>query len=100
MKVRAGIHRGRPTLTDTGYVGLAVHTVARICQAGHGAQTLLTGPARDALARARPAGVRFQSLGRHRFHGLRELQPVYQVEAAGLPARFPPLRSSGAPDRR
>ena len=29
VRVRAGIHSGRPTLTDTGYVGLSVHTVAR-----------------------------------------------------------------------
>ena len=58
VKVRAGIHRGRPTLTDTGYVGLAVHTVARICQAGHGAQILLSGPAPRATrwrGRGRPA---------------------------------------------
>jgi class 3 adenylate cyclase len=37
--VRAGIHSGRPTLTDTGYVGLSVHTVARLCSVAHGGQT-------------------------------------------------------------
>ena len=31
-----GLHRGRPTLTETGYVGLSVHAAARICFAGHG----------------------------------------------------------------
>ena len=40
VRVRAGVHGGRPTLTDTGYVGLSVHTVARICSAGHGGQIL------------------------------------------------------------
>src|SRR3954470_6794850 len=29
VRVRIGVHSGRPTLTETGYVGLAVHTAAR-----------------------------------------------------------------------
>jgi class 3 adenylate cyclase len=97
VKVRAGIHSGRPTLTDSGYVGLAVHTVARICSAGHGDQILLSAAARDAVGRARPTGIRFRSLGSHRLRGLREPQVVFQVEAADLPARFPPLRTLQAP---
>ena len=32
------------------------------------------------------------------FRGLREPQAVFQVEAADLPARFPPLRTLAAPD--
>ena len=38
VKLRIGIHSGRPTLTDTGYVGLAVHTVARIWRRGMAAR--------------------------------------------------------------
>jgi class 3 adenylate cyclase len=94
VKVRIGIHRGRPTLTDTGYVGVAVHTAARICAAAHGAQILLSGPARSACAASRLPGVRFLSLGAHRLRGLRQPQPIYQVEAPDLPARFPPLRAT------
>src|SRR5262249_33625343 len=52
VKVRIGIHTGRPALTDTGYVGLAVHTVARICSAAHGGQILLSAAARNAGRRA------------------------------------------------
>jgi class 3 adenylate cyclase len=33
VRVRVGIHSGRPTLTDVGYIGLAVHTTARVCSA-------------------------------------------------------------------
>ena len=100
VKVRAGIHIGRPTLTDTGYVGLAVHTVARICSAGHGGQILLSGAARDALGRSRPPGLRMRGLGSHRFHGLREPLPVVQVEGPDLQARFPPLRTPAAADAK
>lgn len=98
VKVRIGLHTGRPTLTDAGYVGLAVHTVARICSAAHGGQILLSGAARDAVGRSRPAGVRFRNLGSHRFRGLREPQAIFQVEAGDLLARFPPLRTIAASD--
>jgi class 3 adenylate cyclase len=97
VRVRAGIHSGRPTLTDSGYVGLAVHTVARICSAAHGGQILLSAAARDAVGRSRPTGIRFRGLGSHRFRGLREPQAVFQVQAEDLPARFPPLRTLAAP---
>src|SRR5260370_23959109 len=36
VRVRIGLHTGRPTLTDTGYVRIAVHTAARACFAAHG----------------------------------------------------------------
>ena len=93
VRLRTGVHSGRPTLTDTGYVGLAVHTVARMCAAAHGGQILLSGPTRQAVGRSRPTGIRFRSLGPHRFRGLREPQAVFQVQAAGMTDRFPPLRT-------
>jgi class 3 adenylate cyclase len=95
VRLRTGIHSGRPTLTDTGYVGLAVNTVARICAAAHGSQILLSSAARDAVGRSRPTGTRFRSLGSHRLRGLREQHVLVQVEAAGLPARFPRPRTDG-----
>src|SRR6185436_10631403 len=93
VRVRIGLHTGRPALTDAGYVGLAVHTVARICSAAHGGQILLSGAARTAAGRARPAGISFRSLGSHRLRGLREPLKICQVVAADLSGDFPPLRS-------
>ena len=93
VRLRTGVHSGRPTLTDTGYVGLAVHTVARICAAAHGGQILLSTTARDSVGRARPTGTRLRSLGAQRLRGLRERQVLFQVDAAGMPARFPPPRT-------
>jgi class 3 adenylate cyclase len=93
VRVRTGIHSGRPLLTETGYVGLAVHTAARICSAAHGGQILLSSAARDAVGRLRPPGTRFRNLGRHRFRGLRAPQELFQVEARDLMTRFPPLRT-------
>lgn len=90
VRVRAGVHAGRPTLTDTGYVGLAVHTVARICSVGHGAQ-IVTSARAKAAANDMP-GVRFKGLGRHHLAGLGTPESLYQVVAKGLPSGFPSLR--------
>jgi class 3 adenylate cyclase len=93
VRIRAGIHSGRPTLTDAGYVGLAVHTVARICSAAHGSQILLSAAARAAVGPSRPPGTRFRSVGSPRLRGLREPLALFQAEAADLPRRFPPPRT-------
>ena len=97
VRLRTGLHSGRPTLTDTGYVGLAVNTVARICSAAHGGQILLSAATRDAVGRSRPTGIRFKGLGSHRLRGLREPQALFQVVAANLRTHFPPLRILAAP---
>jgi len=94
VRVRIGVHTGRPTLTDTGYVGLSVHTAARICYAAHGGQIVVSSAVRSAALASLADGVRLSSLGAWRFQGLREPQDLYQVEADDLLADFPPLRSA------
>ncbi|HWC05492.1 MAG TPA: adenylate/guanylate cyclase domain-containing protein [Methylomirabilota bacterium] len=94
VRVRIGIHTGRPTLTDNGYVGLAVHTAARICTAGHGGQILLSHPTVRATGASVPVGVSFRALGNHRLRGLPEPEALFQMEAPDLPARFPPPRTA------
>jgi hypothetical protein len=47
----------------------------------------------EAVAGAKPAGVRFKDLGQHQFHGLPSPEALFQVEAADLPATFPPPRT-------
>lgn len=92
VRVRVGIHSGRPTLTEVGYIGLAVHTVARVCSAANGGQIIVSGETRVAVGKPALAGIRFRSLGRHRLPGLSDPQALFQVVAGGLPARFPPPR--------
>ncbi len=58
--VRVGLHTGRPTLTDTGYVGLAVNTAARICFAAHGGQIVVSSSVKDAIADLEGLGANFQ----------------------------------------
>ncbi|MGH2470929.1 MAG: DUF6582 domain-containing protein [Candidatus Limnocylindria bacterium] len=102
VRVRIGMHTGRPTLTETGYVGIAVHIAARVCWASHGGQILLSSAARDSFAERLAEGVAFRSLGRFSLHGVAEPETLYQVDASDLRAKFPrprtigPMRSSRA----
>jgi hypothetical protein len=43
-----------------------------------------------------PAGIRLRSLGRHRLRGLTRPEALFQIEAEGLLAEFPPLRTEVA----
>jgi class 3 adenylate cyclase len=96
VQVRVGIHSGRPTLTDAGYIGLAVHTAARLCAAAHGGQIVVSAATRAALGQAAPKGVRFRTLGRHRLPGLPEAETLFQVQADGLRVTFPPPRRAAS----
>lgn len=92
VKVRVGIHSGRPTLTDVGYIGLAVNATARFCAAAHGGQIVLSATTMAAVGKSAPAGIRFRRLGRHRLPGLADPEALFQASASGLRASFPPPR--------
>jgi class 3 adenylate cyclase len=97
VRVRVGLHAGRPTLTPSGYVGIAVNTGARVCAAGHGGQILVSRSARTALGDEVTAELR--SLGRYRLRGIPDEHELFEVAADGLHAGFPPLRM-GSAERR
>lgn len=95
VRVRIGLHVGRPTLTTTGYVGIAVSTVARLCDVGHGGQILASSAMRDAIEL--PEGVALRSLGRHRLRGIPDEHEILQATVNDLPSAFPPLRNRVVP---
>jgi class 3 adenylate cyclase len=100
VQVRVGIHSGRPTLRDSGYIGLAVHTTARVCSAAHGGQIVVSAATRTAVGQSPPAGVRFRALGRHRLPGLPDAEALFQVQAHGLRVAFPGVRKGRSTVRR
>ena len=94
MRVRVGIHSGNPTLSTPNYIGMVVNTAARICDAAHGGQILVSGATREA---ARGRGTRrcsLSGLGSTGCAGCPDPVPLFQIAAKGLLARFPPPRTS------
>jgi class 3 adenylate cyclase len=92
VRMRIGLHAGRPTLADQSYVGLAVHAAARIMSAGHGGQVLLSEAAVRALGDPPPAEFILRELGIHHLRGL-SAEMLYQAVAPDLDSAFPPLRT-------
>jgi WD40 repeat protein/DNA-binding SARP family transcriptional activator len=92
IRVRMGLHTGEPLIASTGYVGMDVHRAARIGDAGHGGQVLLSQTTRDLVMQDLPHGVTIKELGEHRLKDMKYPTPIYQLVIEGLPAEFPPLK--------
>ncbi len=99
VRVRMGIHCGEAAETAAGLVGLEVHRAARVAAVGHGGQVLvLVSEAAAVLVRdGLPPGAELSDLGSHRLKDLGRPERIFQLQAAGLQAEFPPLRSLGNP---
>ena len=96
MRVRIGIHTGEPILGESGYEGLDVHRVARICSAGHGGQVLLSQTTRNLLESGQVPEAEFQDLGEHELRGLPRPERLFQLVAPGLDAEFAALRTESS----
>ncbi len=96
LRVRMGLHSGEPARHEDGYIGLDVHRAARIAAAAHGGQVVASEPARLLAGSRLPPGVTFRDLGYHRLKDIEAPERIFQLAAAGLQQRFPPLRSLGA----
>ena len=94
VRVRIGIHSGYPTRARSNYIGMAVHTAARVCDAAHGGQIVVSGDFRTAIGVHLPNGVRLRRLGAYQLRGLPDEIEMLQVVADDLSRHFPPLRIS------
>lgn len=92
VRLRIGLHTGRPTLTATGYIGIAVHAAARICRFAEGGQIVLSVAARRAVGPM--TEVEFRGLGTHRLRGLPRAEDLYAAEATS------PALSAAVEERR
>ena len=97
IRVRMGVHTGEAERTAAGLVGLDVHRAARVAAAGYGGQVLVSETAAALVRDALPADAALADLGVHRLKDLGRPQRIFQLQAAGLQAGFPPLRSLGNP---
>ncbi len=97
VRVRMGVHSGEASQTTAGLVGLDINRAARIAAAAHGGQVVLSGTTAALLRDSLSAGVSLKDLGLHRLKDLGRPEQIFQLEAGGLPAAFPPLRSLDNP---
>jgi len=99
VRVRMGLHSGEPTRYEDNYVGLDVHRAARVAAAAHGGQVVLSDATRHLVESRLAADVSLRDLGWHRLKDIEAPERIYQLVVAGLPDRFPSLKSLGAQSR-
>ncbi|MBA2450600.1 MAG: tetratricopeptide repeat protein [Chloroflexi bacterium] len=91
LRVRMALHTGTAEERDGDYFGPPLNRVARLLEAGHGGQILLSQPTCDLVCEALPMGVSLRDLGEHRLRDLARPERIFQVLAPRLPADFPQL---------
>jgi predicted ATPase/class 3 adenylate cyclase len=93
LRVRIGVHTGEGRLGGSDYVGIDVHRAARIGDAGHGGQTLVSEATARLVEYSLPEGTRLEDLGTHRLRDLTHEEHIFQLNVPEQPADFPPLRT-------
>lgn len=93
VRVRIGLHTGQGTVDGGTYVGLDVHRAARISNAAHGGQVVLSDQTRVLVEDELPSGLGLTDLGSHHLKDLDRPEHLHQLQIEGLPGDFPPLRS-------
>ena len=93
VRARMGLHTGQPTVVGDRYLGLDVSRAARICDAAHGGQVLLSASTRELVEAELPEGVGLRDLGEHRLKDLASAQRLSQLVVDGIPDEFPVLRT-------
>lgn len=93
LQVRCGLHAGVDERRDNDFFGRAVNRAARIMDAAHGGQVLLSQAVAVLIADRLPADVGLRDLGFVRLRDLERAERVYQLTHPKLRSDFPALRS-------
>ena len=93
LKVRMALHTGVVEERDDDYVGPLLNRAARLMNAGHGGQVLISQATYELLRDILPESVNLRDLGVHRLKDLARQEHIYQLEVSDLEAVFPPLRT-------
>src|SRR6201993_3096610 len=88
LPVRMGLATGEAELRDGDYFGTVLNRAARVMAAGHGGQILLADSTAGLVS-----GVDLLDLGPRRLRDVPNPITVFQVQAEGLRADFPSLRT-------
>src|SRR5439155_2359258 len=96
LRVRMGLHTGEGARGGDDYVGIDVNRAARISEAAHGGQIILSDATRGLIERALPDEVTLRDLGDHRLKDIARPERLYDLVIEGVPADFPPPRTLDA----
>jgi len=93
LKARFAIHTGEAEEREGDYFGSAVNRAARLLDAAHGGQTLISESTAGLVQDSMAPGTALLDLGEHRLKDLARAERIYQLSHPGLDLEFPALRS-------
>jgi class 3 adenylate cyclase len=93
LRVRMAVHLGEVEERDGGFFGSVLNRCARLRDAAHGGQVLVSLAAWELLGEHLPEPITLAGLGEHRLRDLSRPERVFQVCHPDLEADFPPVRS-------
>src|SRR5438874_6899225 len=86
LRVRMGLHTGEGVRGGDDYVGIDVHRAARIADAAHGGQVIVSDATRGLVEHALPEGVSLRDLGEHRLKDIAHPDHLHDLVIEGLSA--------------
>ena len=86
-----GLHTGEANVGSDGYVGYAVHQAARIGDAGHGGQVLISNTTAGLVRHDLPSELELLDLGETSCPTSTGPSASSSSSSRGLPDEFPPL---------
>src|SRR6266704_1078415 len=84
VRVRMSLHTGEPERSSVGYTGLDVHYAARLMNAAHGGQVILSRTTQELVAHDLPDGVSLRDVGEYHLKDFRGPKRLFQVVMARL----------------
>ena len=93
LRVRMALHTGEPERRGGDFFGPPVNRVARLLGVANGGQILASTAVQASVGPALDDGIWLTDLGVHGLRDVPEPLHIWQVNAPGLPASFPPLKS-------
>ena len=92
LLVRMGLHTGWAEPGAADYVALSVHQAARVADAGHGGQVVVSEATRVVLGPHLPEDATLAPLGSFRLKDFPDPEPLHQLCHPDMPSVFPALR--------
>ena len=96
LRVRMALHAGEAVAGCRGdYLAAPLNRLARLLDAAHGGQVLLSDAVAGLVRDALPDGVTLKALGEYRLRDILQPEEIFQLHHPELPATFPPLTTPG-----
>jgi predicted ATPase/class 3 adenylate cyclase len=96
LQVRMALHAGEAIPDARGdYLAAPLNRLARLLDAAHGGQVLLSDAVAGLVRDALPDGVTLKALGEYRLRDILQPETIFQLHHPALPATFPPLNTPG-----